>query len=56
MILALIAAGKEDGNDADADNKIELDLSHRVVMARVRSAGEDCWGRRRVVELVSAPL
>ena len=30
MILARIAAGKEDGNDADADNKNESDLSHEM--------------------------
>ena len=44
MILARIAAGKEDGNDADADNKIQLNLSHQVVMARVQPAGEDSGG------------
>ena len=30
FILARIAAGKEDGNDADVDNKIESDLSHEM--------------------------
>ena len=30
LILAQIAAGKEDGNDADADNKNESDLSHEM--------------------------
>ena len=44
MILARIAAGKEDVNDTDADNKIKSDLSHRVVMACVRLAGEDDGG------------
>ena len=30
FILSRIAAGKEDGNDADADNKKESDLSHEM--------------------------
>ena len=30
LILARIASGKEDGNDADVDNKIESDLSHEM--------------------------
>ena len=30
LILARIAAGKEDGNNVDADNKIESDLSHEI--------------------------
>ena len=31
MILARIAAGKEYGNDADVDNKIESDLSREML-------------------------
>ena len=49
MILARIAAGKEDVNDTDADNKIKSDLSHRVVMACVWLAGEDDREGWRVV-------
>ena len=30
LVLARIAAGKEDENDADADNKNESDLSHEM--------------------------
>ena len=30
LILARIAAGKEDGDDADADNKNESDPSHEM--------------------------
>ena len=44
LILAWIAAGKEDVNDTDAGNKIKSDLSHRVVMACVWLAGEDDGG------------
>ena len=49
LILARIAAGKEDVNDTDADNKIKSDLSHRVVMACVWLAGEDDREGWRVV-------
>ena len=30
FILSRVAAGKKDGNDADADNKKESDLSHEM--------------------------
>ena len=30
LILAQVAAGTEDGNNADADNKNESDLSHEM--------------------------
>ena len=50
MILARIAAGKEDGNDADADNKIESDLSHEI------SEDEGLGDLSRQLDKVCSPL
>ena len=50
LILTRIAAGKEDGNDADADNKIESDLSHEI------SEDEGLADLSRQLDKVCTPL